>query len=1677
MSGLEDEILALYNSLSDLLGDQTPTPDDGADRIDPSDRMTDKDAPSDLSASPASSDIAPLSFEIQQTSLNATIKLEAASEEAHVDIDGVDLQPVKMDSDPFHATEQVDAFEIDNPSANNIDVQAEREFAETPLVPAAEVYRDVAEVRTVEPDTAPAHELASDATPVEIFWHFMESEDIAGAYWVARSVEARGKQADSVPSWLIEALFGSHWMAHTNKLLAADLLEIAQHHKPDVNNQAQALLGLAAAIQPVIMAPYSGMLDWLEVPEGFDEIKNVIYHLKEFARHGVTLSSDDLEGVTDEQQLAETIKEISNETKTWLNITLSRRSNLKRAATVWRTLVNRGGGIYNLLQPVAENREQAYPDVVQQLSLWRNPQHYDLEINRIDGGIINVRSGPMVGAARNHIVRGIQEACDLAAQWSSLIERKNRLKSGNWISSQIDMMRHGIGEASPSALVLLDEMTLASQPSNIRVPAIYLRNALLHFHRQLGLRPMVNETAGVAQPPGWLIRNAMNISEVLNRRLLLLPELNFSEEQNVPQTQIGHLFDLLWQTFTERRTPIDAIEGWLKKQNYTFIEQLLPAIEDKTKADHLSEQAAKEQQGSIATLRANIYSVEEEVEQAVLDGILAEQDRTDFLANILAVQPEEVQNFQREYANLNSVRERLSDARNKRIKALNARRAEFEKTILTHETDESRRLRISEMLDRVFEQGDTRIIDETLAQLFENPHALLEHAGFERSTSDATVNDLEQYLLHIPQLANLLNSASSSRRSIKDIDILPMFAGSGSGRLPATRRQETETAIQAWERLKKSAPSHINAQRAIVNILNYLGFTMAGNSPVQTPQSGTDWLHVAVSMTDSGLARPIPQFGSLQHGKYDVVVLWDRPGADTIAARLRDLNLSSQSVIVFYMGRLTERQRRDVTRSNRDKKLTMALLDELLLLFLGRERDARLPTFLRCTLPFAELNPYTPTGDVPTEMFFGREDLVNALVAPMESCIVYGGRQLGKSALLRHVTRTFHNPEREQYAFVEDIKLLGVPTSGQTPIAIWSRLRETLKRLGLLNKRISTDKPEEIINHIRTAMMDVPNRRAIVMFDEADNFLDADAKDNFRVVEEFRKLMFETNRRFKVILTGLHNVQRFQALPNQPLAHFGIPINIGPLSPSDAQQLIRQPFETLGYRFAEQSVVLRIISYTNYHPALIQLFCQKLLEQLLKRTRLQQPPYEIRKQDVEAIYRDQKVRESMRERFDWTLALDMCYQAIAWGLIVEQSELKDSYACSYPPSQILEIVREWWPQGFQDSTIDRLRTLLDEMVGLGVLVREQNGHYRLRSPNLVRLMGSETDIGERLLELASKQPLEPFDADHHHAPIDDAGQQYSPLTYAQERQLNQNNSGVSLIFGSEALGITSLVPAFRNFIEGDYATQLEAVMEVPSHVKSLSEFRNWLQVMSSSSQVGKRIIPVRVSGSVLTNVTGFIEQAVEFCDSSRSRSKWLRIIFIFDSKATWQWLLLPLHIRQKLETQAQSMLFLKRWSHIGIQQRLMHHQKMHAQEISDFVEEKTGGWHTFLDELFVQAPSNDDMRPIALSVFNALRQEDGSLSVAAARKLGIDISEAVTKVLNTLLNDLQAVPADLLVPDLIDSGEHLTVDECNAAVEYLQRMGCVSLLHAPASEHSSGRTKQQLNYAVLSFLRRSESIA
>ena len=1059
-----------------------------------------------------------------------------------------------------------------------------------------------------------------------------------------------------------------------------------------------------------------------------------------------------------------------------------------------------------------------------------------------------------------------------------------------------------------------------------------------------------------------------------------------------------------------------------------------------------------------------------------MDGLLIEEERTNLTNELEPAAAEDPLYLKPLFQRLEDIEQQLEQRLADRLQELGDQWKEMRQW-LEQNIQASQKLEAERFIKRAFERRDTRVVEEGLAHLRKVRQGENEWQGAWFSPSDER-DVFKDFQDACPRIESGIKSLKNIGQLADAIKKGQTWEGIQFDALPEQHRTAGAKALEAWQELKfihipGSAETRAEERsRHIPVLLEYLGFYLlkkeevpGGKSSVSMEEYGLDWLYCKVYASVSDLARPIPQLGSQASDCYDVVCFWDLPGAESIVTRLQDLKLDTKTVIIFFLGQLTDQRRHNIAALARERKLAIVVLDEILLVFLARSDDIRLPDFLRCSLPYAALNPYTPfqAGNVPAEMFYGRDTIVHQLQQQNEgSCIVFGGRQLGKSTLLRQVERQFHHPDDERFAWAVDIKLVGDPLTGEQPEQLWIKLRDGFEKHQLITPTAETpvETPKDIIKHIQKAMAESPRRRVLVLFDEADHFLNADAEENFQVVNGLRTLMQDTGLRFRVVFAGLHGVQRFDSIANHPLSQFGQSILVGPLEAGPARQLVQEPLETLGYRFADETTVLKVLSYTNYHPGLIQYFCHQLVRRLQDKVSSSGPPYEVKSDDVEAVYRIFDIRKVIRERLDWTLALDHRYQCIAWAMIYEQKETRDSYVRSFGADELLQLAREWWSQGFQEVNREHLLGLLGEMVGLGILMRNLKGEYLLRSPNLVRLMGTEEDIGNRLLELSNKSQPTQSQARSQHLLLDPKNRQYSPLTLFQEGRLQQvRSSGVSLIFGSQALELDRIDQALKqrrgSEIPAQELTQANRTCEwLESHAEDARDRDQKIeQVLVYGRLNGAEDNMAQCVRQVLEKCIEFNHKrkmSIDFNDEKRWPFPFVQVVFIFDPEATWSWLRLPEDQRIDWENQAHP-IYLYRWDEVGIHQRLSQAGKLDSPELCQKMLETTGGWPFLLDNLLNRCSDDDNPRSYAEALVKKL-YPGSRLGSRLLQQAGLDSQSVPFRVLQTLGTSEtltieeggRVSDADIETLSSLVGGEPpLTQDDCKVAVEFLDRLGCL----------------------------------
>ena len=726
------------------------------------------------------------------------------------------------------------------------------------------------------------------------------------------------------------------------------------------------------------------------------------------------------------------------------------------------------------------------------------------------------------------------------------------------------------------------------------------------------------------------------------------------------------------------------------------------------------------------------------------------------------------------------------------------------------------------------------------------------------------------------------------------------------GQLDRNRRDEAASAVRAWHSLTqlRFSSAHPALKDSLEELLRFIGLPLkeGGIQVADTTQPG--FAHVRVTLSRPVTASPLPAFGSASGCRYEVVISQTRKEPEQFEEYIRARSLSGHPVLALLLLPQTPAYRIRWQRHFARVQLTALPFDLVFLLHLCGERN-RLPVLFEVGLPFTWARPYITKGEnVASEMFVGRRNETAALIDPRGSCIVFGGRQLGKSALLRHVLREHHAPENSIYVVYLDVDDLGTDSEGHEAMmpVFWRRLYDELVRCAaipelpqkVLDKNVRL--VEELPNRISTRLSENPHMQIVLLLDETDDLLDCDSTRDFALIRRIRSLMADTDRRFKAVFAGLQSVQRYYNWKNHPFAQLGEELVINPLPPAAAQDLIIRPLRALGFAFKNTRLVLRILSLTNYHPGLIQIIGYRLLDNLFDQWQRQDtvgPIRPITPDDLLAVERDASVMEDICNRFDWTLDLDDRYKVLTYALV-----LTPEPTAPRRESEFMAIGAAWWKAVFENMDALGLRAVLDEMVGLGVLLREHNESvrtYRLRSPNLLRLLRPQEAIEAELLRIIERDRVSRPNPRNFHPVVDRKAVAFGPLTNEQVGQIygQRRPFQLTLVTGSEALGLYAIERQFDKLLGESGDGERDKVWKKIQHAESedANDFVKKLRDSLKSRRRTNRYAVVRLGdihheGELAALFDRLIKELGQLC-TNESKA---HLVLLLDPGDSWRWL-------------------------------------------------------------------------------------------------------------------------------------------------------------------------------------------
>ncbi len=258
--------------------------------------------------------------------------------------------------------------------------------------------------------------------------------------------------------------------------------------------------------------------------------------------------------------------------------------------------------------------------------------------------------------------------------------------------------------------------------------------------------------------------------------------------------------------------------------------------------------------------------------------------------------------------------------------------------------------------------------------------------------------------------------------------------------------------------------------------------------------------------------------------------------------------------------------------NNKNNRFVLPYTREITRWLLDRNPTPYLLRLLREQLFATRISPYqTRGGIINASQFFGRDSELSIILdRKMTNYVLIGGRQLGKTSLLKRVESLFkNNPEIQCfYLSLRD-----------------HRLPERL------NDVCETKKGAVLSETIMELNQRFPGKKILVLVDEADLFIRHERQNDYTTLNEIRSLGDEGLCHF--MFTGFWELYASVILDYQsPLRNFGEVIKVGGLSHEACIAMAEHPMATLGISYASENLSTKLANSVGHRANLMAIACQ-----------------------------------------------------------------------------------------------------------------------------------------------------------------------------------------------------------------------------------------------------------------------------------------------------------------------------------------------------------------------------------------------------------------------------------------------------------------------------------------------------
>jgi hypothetical protein len=1080
-----------------------------------------------------------------------------------------------------------------------------------------------------------------------------------------------------------------------------------------------------------------------------------------------------------------------------------RSLRFKRATDIAKEWLKPNGILGTLLQAAARDERKRRAEVTSRVLELSGHGVISKEIDWLDAKFKGNSGKPIQGAVRQDLITLAEDALHRVSAWLESINALDSATQGGaaWATSELTEMRDVVLSHADSALASL-ETHIGRGDAFAGAAAVAARDSL-HVTFEL-LRGKLS--LPVREPSADL---------ALTAELLKVPGATVEPASGLVTAPAGTGVDDL--VAAAGRSWQDAFDAQLMAEQFPTAAYVLAGVRagTLTTADGGLEERVEEtlqiaEQRSRADLQAVREQLRAQLQRARLRNEVSEEQDGELTTMLEAADSGAVMDSDH------------SESEGRR--SLSTVRAQLDAvaTLLPKYREEAAQ-RLRDRLDQLMERATRQVpVDEPRIQrLIKNgelstAEELIYYCEVGEPVPEDTVRqDLRRFFPEVPEaLPNGITSAvvDAARAGMA----VPGCAALDFSRLSEHTREAVADALKDW-RLLAATPvegrNQISERQQLLPALRLAGFEFDAQTKtnrLDNVRRGRERRFVELTNISWNGRAVVPQFGSKLNGRLRVLLCWGQPREDLLMSWV-DQDTSTDAILVAYFGTMSAEVRRRLATRTPGTGAPVVVLDDAALAYLAVFGDRQLDAAMAILLPFSAVQPYVSQKRslVAPEMFYGRDKERRAVIDPNGTQVIFGGRGLGKSALLRTAKDAFER-EPGRIGIHIELNTADIGPNRQGADAVWDLLLRDLEGSVIpLSKAARRGKRNhEIVRAgIRGWLEEDSRRRLLILLDESDGFFEADATQ-FSETNRLKELgqMSGFEGRVKVVFAGLHSVQRFAKVSNNTFKHLAQrPTVIGPLPPQYAYNLIARPMEAIGYRFEDADLVNRILGYCSYQPYLLQMFGHRLVEHMhahrtpAKGVAADEPPFFVTAEDVLAVESDPELKGDITSTFRDTLNLDPRYNVIANVLAHHAHEHGMDQRLT--EVELRNECAEYWPEGFAQLDIEGFRAYLHEMTGLGALApnHDQRG-WHLRSPNVLRMIGSRDDVVAELVNASSETVPSEFIALETRRPLPDGTR--APLTAAQiDDLLGDHTNQVRLVLGSSATRVEQVGASMRAVCE------------------------------------------------------------------------------------------------------------------------------------------------------------------------------------------------------------------------------------------------------------------------------------